>query len=50
MTTRTDYPIKEILNALDVLQDNQVLEDAMADHCLGEWMLERGLTDEDLQG
>ena len=48
MTPKTEYPITAILKALDVLQDNEVLEDQIADHYLGEWMLERGLTDDAL--
>lgn len=46
--TTTTYPVQEISRALDVLQDNGVISDNLADHELGCWMEERGLTCADL--
>ena len=46
MTTK--YPMSRICEALDLLQEHEVLGDNTADHNLGCWLEERGLTCDDL--
>jgi hypothetical protein len=43
-----DFPLDKITDALDVLQNYGVIGDNQADHCLGEWLEENGLTADDL--
>lgn len=46
--TTTAYPMARICEALDLLQEYEVLGDNTADHSLGCWLEERGLTCDDL--
>lgn len=46
--TTTNYPMSHICKALDLLITHEVISDDLADHSLGEWLNERGLTSADL--
>ena len=46
--TTTTYPMARISEALDLLQEHGVISDNLAEHELGCWLQERGLTCADL--
>lgn len=46
--TSTTFPLDKITEALDVLQEHGVIDDSTADHSLGCWLEDNGLTDDDL--